>query len=227
VCQLLYLQPITNLSFVGTSVFLMSLCQSSRPEVTVWNVSNLSMQWAYSIYAEAACCSPDGHEFAVLTLLSCPDGGTSTEQNGAILLFNAESPNPVASWSVKKARGGSISFVKGDVSSKDKETMLLVYVNGSHEYVIFDPRKREELVVSRNIDKKVQAEELAPIGYASIYGELPKLESKKEVSDVPFIPSDRPWETIFSGSSHVLPPLTKLCSAFLSSLLEKRPVANE
>ena len=52
VCQLLYLQPITNLSFVGTSVFLMSLCQSSRPEVTVWNVSNLSMQWAYSIYAE-------------------------------------------------------------------------------------------------------------------------------------------------------------------------------
>jgi len=160
VCQLLYLQPITNLSFVGTSVFLMSLCQSSRPEVTVWNVSNLSMQWAYSIYAEAACCSPDGNEFAVLTLLSCPDGGTSTEQNGAILLFNAESPNPVASWSVKKARGGSISFVKGDVSSKDKETMLLVYVNGSHEYVIFDPRKREELVVSRNIDKKVQAEEL-------------------------------------------------------------------
>ena len=67
----------------------------------------------------------------------------------------------------------------------------------------------------------------APIGYASIYGELPKLESKKEVSDVPFIPSDRPWETIFSGSSHVLPPLTKLCSAFLSSLLEKRSVTNE
>ena len=67
----------------------------------------------------------------------------------------------------------------------------------------------------------------APIGYASIYGDLQKLEPKKEVSDVPFVPSDRPWETIFSGSSHVLPPLTKLCSAFLSSLLEKRPVGNE
>jgi NET1-associated nuclear protein 1 (U3 small nucleolar RNA-associated protein 17) len=65
------------------------------------------------------------------------------------------------------------------------------------------------------------------IGYASIYGELPKLESKKEVSDVPFISSERPWETIFTGSSHVLPPLTKLCSAFLASLLEKRPVSNE
>jgi NET1-associated nuclear protein 1 (U3 small nucleolar RNA-associated protein 17) len=67
----------------------------------------------------------------------------------------------------------------------------------------------------------------ARIGYASIYGELPKLELKKEVSDIPFIPSERPWETIFTGSSHVLPPLTKLCSAFLASLLEKRPVSDE
>ncbi|CAD6269264.1 unnamed protein product [Miscanthus lutarioriparius] len=228
------LSPVTNLSFVGTSVFLMSLCQSSRPQIALWNVSNLSMQWSYSIYAEAACCSPDGNEFAVLALLSCPDGETSTQQDGVILLFDAESPNPIASWSVKKASGGSISFVKGDVSldanadsSRDKEAVLLVYVNGSHEYVIFDPRKSEEVVVSKNTHKKIQAEEPAPIGYASIYGELQKLESKKEVSGVPFIPSDRPWETIFSGSSHVLPPLTKLCSAFLSSLLEKRPVGNE
>lgn len=112
-------------------------------------------------------------------------------------------------------------------SSRDKEPMLLVYVNGSHEYAIFDPRESEEVVISKNKHKKIQAEEPAPIGYASIYGELTKLEPKKEVSDVPFVPSDRPWETIFSGSSHVLPPLTKLCSAFLSSLLEKRPVANE
>ncbi|CAD6267019.1 unnamed protein product [Miscanthus lutarioriparius] len=228
------LSPVTNLSFVGTSVFLMSLCQSSRPQIALWNVSNLSMQWSYSIYAEAACCSPDGSEFAVLSLLSCPDGETSIEQDGVILLFDAESPNPIASWSVKKASGGSISFVKGDVSldanvdsSRDKEAMLLVYVNGSHEYVIFDPRKSEEVVVSKNMLKKIQAEEPAPIGYASIYGDLQKLEPKKEVSDVPFVPSDRPWETIFSGSSHVLPPLTKLCSAFLSSLLEKRPVGNE
>lgn len=66
-----------------------------------------------------------------------------------------------------------------------------------------------------------------PIGYASIFGELPKLESKKDVPEILFIPSERPWETIFSGSTHVLPPLTKLCPAFLASLLEKRPVANE
>lgn len=68
-----------------------------------------------------------------------------------------------------------------------------------------------------------------PIGYTSIYGELPKIESNKGTDwDIPFVPSERPWETIFSGSSHVLPPLTKLCSTFLASLLEKRPpIADE
>lgn len=66
-----------------------------------------------------------------------------------------------------QARGGSISFVKGDVSldanaadsSRDKEPMLLVYVNGSHEYVIFDPRRSEEVVISKNTHKKIQAAE--------------------------------------------------------------------
>ncbi|GJN35466.1 hypothetical protein PR202_gb24246 [Eleusine coracana subsp. coracana] len=206
------LSPITNLSFVGTSAFLMSLSQSSRPQVAMWNVSNLSMHWSYSLFAEAACCSPDGTAFAVLTRLSC-----SAEQDGVLLLFDAENPNPVAYWSVKKVctaevslhstKGGSIAFVKGISLAanandlKDEETLSLVYINSSHEYVVFDPQ---------------------PTGYASIYGELPKLESAKGVSDIPFIPSDRPWETIFSGSSHVLPPLTKLCSTFLSSLLEKQ-----
>jgi NET1-associated nuclear protein 1 (U3 small nucleolar RNA-associated protein 17) len=60
-----------------------------------------------------------------------------------------------------------------------------------------------------------------------MYADIPKLELRKAVSDVPFIPSERPWETIFTGSYHILLPQTKFCSAILTSLLEKRPVANE
>lgn len=60
----------------------------------------ISFSYLYLLFFTAACCSPDGNEFAVLALLS--SGETSTEQDGAILLFDAESPNPVASWSVKK-----------------------------------------------------------------------------------------------------------------------------
>ncbi|KDO43853.1 hypothetical protein CISIN_1g0409871mg, partial [Citrus sinensis] len=65
-------------------------------------------------------------------------------------------------------------------------------------------------------------------GYASIYGELPEFKLKRN-QDLwaPSVPSEKPWETIFSGSSHNLPPLTKLCSAFLESLLEKRTAALE
>ena len=60
-------------------------------------------------------------------------------------------------------------------------------------------------------------------GYASIYGELPKFELKSNQDLLtPSGPSERPWETIFSGSSHNIPPLTKLCSEFMESLLEKR-----
>lgn len=50
----------------------------------------------------AACCSSSRSEFAVLALLSCPDGETLAEQDGVILLFDAENPKPVSSWSVKK-----------------------------------------------------------------------------------------------------------------------------
>lgn len=61
------------------------------------------------------------------------------------------------------------------------------------------------------------------LGYTSIYGDLANSNAKRNhFQEVPFVPSERPWETIFSGSSHVLPPLTKLCASFFESLLEKR-----
>lgn len=65
-------------------------------------------------------------------------------------------------------------------------------------------------------------------GYQAIYGELPEFDSKMDQTlSAPSVPSQRPWETIFSGSSHELPPLSKLCSAFLESLLERRTVTAE
>ncbi|XP_028090676.1 inorganic phosphate transporter 1-4-like [Camellia sinensis] len=61
-------------------------------------------------------------------------------------------------------------------------------------------------------------------GYASIYGELPKfnLKAGKQTLPAPFVASEKPWETIFSGSSHSLPPLTKLLmsAAFIQAIEE-------
>lgn len=43
--------------------------------------------------------------------------------------------------------------------TRDGEASLLVYVNGSHEYVIFDPRNNEEPQISQNTRKNIQADE--------------------------------------------------------------------
>lgn len=62
------------------------------------------------------------------------------------------------------------------------------------------------------------------LGYASVYGELPEFDSRRNQTQnsLPSLPSERPWETIFSGPSHKLPPLTRLCPLFMESLLPRR-----
>ncbi|KAE8682695.1 Detected protein of unknown function [Hibiscus syriacus] len=138
-----------------------------------------------------------------------------------------------------QAKGGDLGFLRVNPSfveeiSIDGKTpeVLLAYMNGDHEYVIFDPYCKDAREVSMSQQASLSAHELKGqgglYGYATIYGELPEFDEKRPKTPwVPSFPSERPWETIFSGSSHNLPPLTKLCSSFLESLLEKRTVAVE
>ncbi|KAF2316946.1 hypothetical protein GH714_007506 [Hevea brasiliensis] len=102
---------------------------------------------------------------------------------------------------------------------------LLAYINGDHEYILFEPHGKEANELGTIKQEAVpDLEEAGKFGYASIYGELPEFNLKRTQTSavVPFVPSEKLLETMFSGSSHNLPPLTKLCSAFLESLLEKR-----
>lgn len=66
---------------------------------------------------------------------------------------------------------------------------------------------------------------LGDIGYTSLYGQLPDYDKKRkedaESLATPFVSSERPWETIFSGSTLNFPPLQKLCGDFFESLMEK------
>lgn len=229
------LSPITKLSFIGESEYLVSLSRGSKPQLAVWSTSSLSVYWSYKLFVEDVSCMIGGSFFAVLARHSSPDDATTRDRDGVILLFDVENPVPVAMWSVQKAKRGGLTFLPPHASFHDTESIegkdisLLLYINGDHEYVIFDPHSKEENQISRNARKtQVPPEESVRIGYASIFGELPDYSLKKDhIPEIPFVPSERPWETIFSGSSHVLPPLTKLCSAFLESLLEKRPSSNE
>ncbi|KAL5549203.1 hypothetical protein UlMin_004434 [Ulmus minor] len=234
--------PITILSFPGKSEYIVSVSQGSKPQLSVWSLSKLSLSWSYKLQVEDIACASDLSVFAVLVLLPKSATGVGSngralqERDGVILLFNATDPVPVATWSVRKAKGGGLAFIKRDELSLQQKILdekssqpLLVYIDSNHEYVVFNPHDDEaqELSLTRR-QELVAIEETGKSGYASIYGELPEFDLKRnQTLSAPSGPSERPWETIFSGSSHNLPPLTKLCSAFLESLLEKRTVLVE
>ncbi|KAJ6957972.1 WD repeat-containing protein 75-like [Populus alba x Populus x berolinensis] len=228
------LTPIVNLSFAGTSEYLVSASWGLKPQLSVWSMSKLSLAWSYMLHVEAIASAEDISSFAVLALL--PESSKCNEtsfkgRDGLILLFNAADPVPVSTWSVNKAKGGAVSFIQGNQLSIDENELdgkppqsLLAYINGDREYLLFDPEGKEtnEFSAIRR-EGLSDLEESGKFGYESIYGELPQFDPKrKQASWVPSAPLERPWETIFSGSSHNLPPLTKLCSAFLESLFEKR-----
>ncbi|KAK1550487.1 hypothetical protein Q3G72_019966 [Acer saccharum] len=236
------LTPIVMLLFVGKSEYLVAASWGSKPQLSVWTMSKLSISWSYMLRVEAVACAADLSSFAALALLpessKCQEsiGTTFLGTDGVILLFNATDPVPVATWSARKAKGGALAFLQVSPSSIEENISdgkppqtLLAYMNSDHEYVLFDPYGEEihELNVIPHKDL-VDPEERRQFGYASIYGELPEFELQRDqTSWVPSVPSEKPWETIFSGSSHNLPPLTKLCSAFLESLLEKRTAVVE
>ncbi|KAK9119657.1 hypothetical protein Scep_017750 [Stephania cephalantha] len=223
------LAPINKLCFIGKSDYLVSLSRGSRPQLCVWSMAKLSISWSYKLHAEAVTAF-DGSCFAVLALVAQSPGQIVTDatmtqsMDGVILIFDAENPVPLAIWSVQKAKGGEISFIFSNLNSHHEKvsddelpTLMLAYVSGDQEYVVFDPYCKDQST-KRNKTSSAILPETGNFGYMSIYGELPQLGSKMEkISSPAFAPSDKPWETIFSGSTHALPPLKKLCAAFLES----------
>ncbi|XP_073303500.1 uncharacterized protein [Primulina huaijiensis] len=233
------LEPISTLSFVGKSAYLVSASQGSNPQLTIWSMSKLSTCWSYRLHAEAITCSTNNSSFAVLARLKSPttmesDHAASPGPDGVILFFDVENPVPLATWFVSKAEGGRLSFVESspkvdEDAAESKTTDMLAYIDGTHEYVLFDPydeQSYDKLSISgpRNFGNP---EETERFGYASIYGELPEFSLTIDQTSLPSIPSEKMWKTIFSGPSHSLPPLPKLCSEFLESLLERRSMVVE
>ncbi|KAJ9162883.1 hypothetical protein P3X46_022623 [Hevea brasiliensis] len=232
------LTPIVSLSFVGKSEYLVSASWGSKPQLSVWSLSKLSISWSYRLHVEAIASAADLSLFAALVFL--PKSSKSSESNetifrgrdGVILIFNAADPVPSATWLVNKAKGGALAFLQVNQSSVEENMFdgkplgsLLAYINGDHEYILFEPHGKEANELGTIKQEAVpDLEEAGKFGYASIYGELPESNLKRTQTSavVPFVPSEKLLETMFSGSSHNLPPLTKLCSAFLESLLEKR-----
>ncbi|KAG6407349.1 hypothetical protein SASPL_130338 [Salvia splendens] len=223
------LEPITNLTFIGKSEYLVSASasrgsKSSNPQLTVWSMSKLCVAWSYRLDIEAITCSMDDSTFAVLAR-SKPNGSADESSQHAedmILLFNAEKAVPLSVWFVSKAQGGGLSFVSSDedkVSGTKATDEVLAYINGAREYVLLNPHSEQDISRQRGF---TNLDDTDTHGYASVYGELPEFSLKADQTAFPSMPSGKTWKGIFSGPSHALPPLPKLCSDFLESLLERR-----
>ncbi|CAA6671814.1 unnamed protein product [Spirodela intermedia] len=228
--------PIVNLVFTGDSNYLVTASRGLKPQLAVWDMKRLSLCWSYKLYTEAVACSENGTHFAVLALLPTSiNGSTLQDQDGLILLFDAGLPNPAATWLVRKAKGGGLAFLDCDPTLDDGKvtegtaSQLLAFINNEHEYIVFDPfTNKAHRIRKVGQDSRVYDEKAGSYGYTTVYGELPRFNPREEAAPmISSIPSDRPWETIFTGPSHALAPLTKLCSTFLASLLERRPNKNE
>ncbi|KAF4352966.1 hypothetical protein F8388_008387 [Cannabis sativa] len=229
-CSLPYLIPIRSLSFAGKSDYLVTVSGGSQPQLSVCSMSKLSVSWSYKLQVEDIACAVDALMFAVLVVgKSCNNETTMLKgRDGVILLFNVADPLPVATWSVRKAKGGGLGFIQGNNQTKNifkAGQELVVYVDGDHEFVVFDPQSSETHELSLTGQQNLATiEETGQLGYASVYGELPEFELKSKDDELweataPSRPSERPWESIFSGSSHDLPPLTKLCPCWKGGLL--------
>ncbi|CAI9088050.1 OLC1v1022281C2 [Oldenlandia corymbosa var. corymbosa] len=246
-------EPITSLSFVGKSEYLVSASCGSKPKLFLWSMAKLSLSWSYNLQAEAVSCAMDDSLFAVLARLPSfeskePIQAESKEPleaenkeplqpslqgaDGSILFFKLDKAVPVSAWFVKKAQGGTLAFVRGDSGFADgcaegKLPEFLTYINGAHEYVLLDPFGGCDKILRRvdQADNRVDFEESTRgrYGYTSVYGSLPEFKLEAADQTMAIGGSDsRSWEKILDGPSHSLPPLTKLCSAFLESLLERR-----
>ncbi|KAF4396030.1 hypothetical protein G4B88_020667 [Cannabis sativa] len=75
---------------------------------------------------------------------------------------------------------------------------LAVYVDGDHEFVVFDPQSSETHELSLTGQQNLATiEETGQLGYASVYGELPEFELKSKDDELweataPSRPSERP-----------------------------------
>ncbi|KAL8135453.1 uncharacterized protein LOC141713331 isoform X2 [Apium graveolens] len=226
------LEPISKVAFIGKSDYLVSASGGSKPQLSVWSMSKMCMSWSYKLHTEAITSTMGNSYFSVLGLIpKSSNESTLHDGDGVILLFNVEDPVPVTTWFVSKARGGGLEFIhlnprsiKDDASDSTPTPELLAYVNNDHEFVLFSPHgeQLDEHGISLR-ENHVLPEETRRVGYESVYGELAEFKTmENSTSPASVLPPGRPWETIFSGSSHNLPPLTKLCSVFLEALLEKR-----
>lgn len=233
------LTSISALSFIPKSKNLVTVSKGSSPRLSVWNLSTLSIWWSYSISVEAIATDPNRPNFVVLVSLPIYiREKMKLKEDAVIVLFTTEDPIPVAAWAVRKGIGGTVIFIKesgllfeeNDIDKSKQAESRLVFLDRDHAYVVFNPYDSDDndthLVPLLRFSSM---EDQGLSGYKNMFGNLPAQEVNIGKStyhtanqNVIHAATNHPWESVFNTPSHVLPPLTRVGTAFLESLLQKR-----
>eukprot|EP00252_Welwitschia_mirabilis_P023907 TRINITY_DN6890_c0_g1_i1.p1 TRINITY_DN6890_c0_g1~~TRINITY_DN6890_c0_g1_i1.p1 ORF type:complete len:392 (+),score=89.40 TRINITY_DN6890_c0_g1_i1:47-1177(+) len=229
---------ISAVHFISKSPHLVTVTNDPTTRLSVWNLSTLSVWWSYELSVVSVAADPDKPNF--VALVNLPFGihkKWKGEEDSVMVLFNTENPIPVSAWVVRKGRGGKVFFIQ-QKSSLDEDAAeisdasgsVVVFVNRDHEYAILNPYSDDSgsLVTLRSRYSEAKDEDTTLYGYESIFGKTSLLERNTDIpqSDakqpVNLTATNNSWEKLLDGPSHVLPPLTRIGTAFIESLLSKR-----
>ncbi|EFJ31025.1 hypothetical protein SELMODRAFT_88585 [Selaginella moellendorffii] len=243
-------EVVGMLSFVPKCPYLISASFGKQPQLTVWNLSTLSVWWSYQVEVEGITVDPNGGHFAVLASSHTKryhKGGAEVKRNGTaqVCLFKPESPLPTSVWDFKDGIGGALLFlppteeVNKAINASSSESKLLI-LNKHREYVIFDPYSESNPKPASKIAANAAIEDGKLLSF-SIYLSLTlepsftaldtfnamylTTNTSKPIAQhdqLSKITSTQPWGDLLNAPSHVLPSLTDIGQQILESFLQKK-----
>ncbi|XP_024528214.1 WD repeat-containing protein 75 [Selaginella moellendorffii] len=224
-------EVVGMLSFVPKCPYLISASFGKQPQLTVWNLSTLSVWWSYQVEVEGITVDPNGGHFAVLASSHTKryhKGGAEVKRNGTaqVCLFKPESPLPTSVWDFKDGIGGALLFlppteeVNKAINASSSESKLLI-LNKHREYVIFDPYSESNPKPASKIAANAAIEDALDT-FNAMYLTTNTSKPIAQHDQLSKITSTQPWGDLLNAPSHVLPSLTDIGQQILESFLQKK-----
>jgi NET1-associated nuclear protein 1 (U3 small nucleolar RNA-associated protein 17) len=218
-------ENITSLAFVSGTSFLVAGTGSS---LTVYDVVTRGVEWSAGLQVGCVVSDPGSSNWAVTV--------GAEGRRTAVLVFRGAGTTPEASWAVRASKGASSSSAAGPqlgfslpgtplraAAASTQGPAPLVVLSPQREYAVIGAA-----VAQPGSDGGMRHRAGQPMqvgGYEAMYGKLRASESAggqnaMEGAEVVYHPT-RLGASLLDVESHLLPPLSTLCPAFLELFVKE------
>jgi len=236
-------KTIAGLCFVAQSPNLVAICRGSADTVVMWDLVTMQVVWTMQMQAQMLFTHPRHNHFGIVVPIerdydnSDAQGGDLIVRPAHVLLFEGYGVEPIMGWRLNKTSVGYVQFMPS-VQSGDR----VVIVTQDRDIVTCD-RVIDDVSMPEQLGRESGSEsgvekngvETAVAANASssrpgsvleaVFGKPPtKLTGSgnaRKNDEVVLLNKlkDGVEGTFADIPSHALPPMTKVCSSFLKSLL--------